>query len=160
MKRTFLILIVSGLLLTLVMGHPHFRKTVNADMRGKEITLTFTTYPFNEAHLSQVQEGFVFHCGTASLTFSADASSGPQAIPAGEYFLRARATTLDNWTLILVPAAGVENSYELDVSNGIRLECSTLTGQPLSHHLALDLNSGHGDSDGKMVLSVSYGSRT
>ena len=160
MKRTILILIVSCLLLSLVMGHPHFRKTVNADMRGKEITLKFTTYPFNEAHLSQVQEGFVFHCGTASVTLSSNATSGSQVIPAGEYYLRAQAKSLDNWTLILVPAAGAENNYDVDVSNGIRLESSTLTGQPASHHLALDLNSGHGASDGKMVLSVAYGSRT
>jgi hypothetical protein len=73
--------------------------------------------------------------------------------------LRAQAKSLDDWTLVLVPAAGTENSYNVDVSNGIRLESSTLTGLSSSHHLALDLNSGHGETDGMIILSVAYGER-
>ena len=160
MKQKILILLVAFLLVHIVVAHPHFKKTVVADMRGKAVKLEFTTYPFNEAHLSEVQKGFVFHCGTALLSITADATSGKTSVPAGEYILRAQANSLDDWTLILVPAAGVENSYEVDVSNGIRLDSSTLTGQPSSHHLSLDLNSGHGATEGKLILSVAYGERT
>jgi len=159
MNKKVLALLSACLAVSLVIAHPHFSKTVTADMKGTTITLNFTTYPYNEAHLSQVQQGFVFHCGRAKVRLTADAMSGSETIPAGDYVLRAQAESVDDWTLILVPAGQTENSYGVDLSSGIRLASSTLTDQPSVHHLALDLNSGHGDTDGKMVLSVAYGER-
>jgi hypothetical protein len=159
MKRIVFILPVAFMFLGSSLAHPHFKKSVSADMKGKAIRLEFTTYPYNEAHLSQVQSGFVFHCGRATLTTTADASCGGQTIPAGRYILRAQAKSIDDWTLVLLPAEETENSYNVDISSGIRLKSSTLTGQPSSHHLALDLNSGHGQTDGMLILSVAYGQR-
>lgn len=159
MKRISMLVLVILFLSGTVTAHPHFKKTVSADMRGKIITLNFTTYPFNEAHLSQVDEGFVFHCGRATLTLTEDVTSGALAVPAGEYLVRAVAKSLDDWTLVLVPAEEPGDSSDLDLSKVIRLESSTLTDQPISHHLALDLNSGHGETDAMMILSVSFGDR-
>jgi hypothetical protein len=160
MQKKLMFLVVAGLLGQMLVGHPHFRKAVTADMRGgKELTLKFTTYPFNEAHLSEVSKGFVFHCGRATLTTTAPASNGSSQIPAGEYAVRAEADSVDDWTFILIPVAEVGDSGDVDVSKGMRLETTTYTGQPSSHHLQLDLYSGHGDTDGKMILSLSYGGR-
>ena len=159
MQKRIMLLVVAGLLGQMLVGHPHFRKTIKADMRGKELTLQFTTYPYNEAHLSQVTDGFVFHCGRATLTTNAAATNGASQIPAGEYAVRAQANSVDDWNFILVPAADVGDGSNVDVTKGIKLETTTHTGQPSSHHLHLDLNSGHGPTDGKLVLSLSYGDR-
>ena len=159
MKRSVSLLLTALLFLGFALAHPHFKKSVSADMGGKSVTLQFTTYPYNSAHLAQVDSGFVFHCGRATLNLTADVSSGGQTIPAGDYLLRALAKSLDDWTLLLVPAGETENSYDVNVSDSIRLKSTTLTGQPSSYHLALDLNSGHGETEGMLILSVTYGER-
>jgi hypothetical protein len=35
-----------------------------------------------------------------------------------------------------------------------------MKGQHSAHHLNLDLTSGHGNTDGKLILSVAFGPRT
>ena len=149
---TACLMLISGLLI----AHPHFTKTVTAELEGAALELRYTTYPYNEDRLSAVQEGFVFHCGRATLTVEGEVSAGGRAIPAGEYAVRAQAKSLDDWTLMLIPGADAQGS---DLSNAIRLESTTSKGLPAAHHLDLDLYSGHGATEGKMILSVSFGQR-
>ena len=157
MKQRILTLVIFCVLASLLVAHPHFSKTVTGDLEGNKLTLKFTTFPYSEEHLGKVEKGFVFHCGRAALTLTGVAKSGGQPILAGEYLVRAEANSLDDWTLILVPSAGVENGYSVDVSGGIKLESATLTGLPSSHHLDLNLYSGHGPTDGKLIVSVAFG---
>jgi hypothetical protein len=140
----------------LMIAHPHFSKTVTADLQGTVLKLSSTTYPYNEERLAQVQPGFVLHCGRASLTVEGNLTSGGQAIPPGEYAVRARAKSLDDWELLLIPSGDAQN---VDLSRAIRLESTTLKGLPEVYHLDLDLYSGHGSTDGKMILAVAFGER-
>ena len=138
---------VGGILL----AHPHFQKTVKAETQSKQVEVTYNTYPYHEAHLADVKDGFVFHCGRGKLNVSGG-SVGSMA--AGTYSIRAQASSLDQWTLYLLPDGSD------DLSQGIKLETETLTGQPVAHHLSLDLSSGHDSTDGQLVLSVAFGPRT
>ena len=159
MKQNLLVLVIFGVLASLLMAHPHFSKTVSGKLEGNELTLKFMTYPYSDEHLAKVEKGFVFHCGRATLTLTGDARSGGQAISAGEYLVRAQANSVDDWTLILVPESAAENTSGADVSGGIKLETATLTGLPSSHHLDLNLYSGHGSTDGNLIVSVAFGER-
>ena len=152
-------IVVAVLLAATLIAHPHFTKTVAAKTPEGEISLSFMTYPYSDDHLAQVSEGFVFHCGRAKLTSTAALSAAGQPIPAGDYLVRAVANSVDDWTLILIPAEGMENSNSADLSKGMRLSSRTQTGLPSSHHLDVDLYSGHDETDGKLILAVSFGER-
>jgi hypothetical protein len=157
-KRT-LVLLAAIIVCGAVVAHPHFSKTVTAELSGNELKLNFTTYPYSAEHLAEVADGFVFHCGRAVLDVKGAFSSGTAAIPAGSYLVRARARSVDDWTLFLVPAAAAGAGSNVDLSKGIELDTTTLTGLPTVHHLDLDLYSGHGETDGKLILAVAFGER-
>ncbi|MGH9340565.1 MAG: hypothetical protein ACRD1R_13470 [Acidobacteriota bacterium] len=161
-KRVSFILAAAFLLAaSLLTAHPHFRKTVDASTRDMEVKVQYTTYPYNEAHLDSVEDGFIFNCGNATLSIAkGNLTAGGQALAAGNYLLRARAKNTDDWTLLLVPEAQAGDPRNPDLSNAIELQTVTLTGQPTTHHLSLDLHGGHGPTDGKLVLSLLFGPRT
>ena len=157
-KKTVLLpaaIIVCGVL----WAHPHFSKTVTAQLGDNELKLGFTTYPYNPEHLSEVVDGFIFHCGRATLDVKGNFTSGASQISTGSYLVRARARTVDDWTLFLIPSDTAGAGGSVDLSKGIELETTTLTGLPTVHHLDLDLYSGHAETDGKMILAVAFGER-
>ncbi len=139
-------------------AYPHFRKTVIARISDTEIKLEFTTYPWNPAHLSEVKEGFLFHCGNALLETSKPVKVGTMEIPAGKYQLRARAKDLSNWTFLLIPSPPDRNTPP-DMTKAIELKTRTLTGRQTNDHLSLDVSPGHGDTDGKALIVLSWGDR-
>ncbi|MBM3802828.1 MAG: hypothetical protein FJW26_11040 [Acidimicrobiia bacterium] len=153
----------ASLLLVCVTGmipaHPHFNKSVTAAVKGLELKLTYFTLPYNAKHLEGIKEGFVFHCGRAKLSISSEVSAGSAKIVAGTYLLRAKATSADRWTLVLIPEAEAGNPQSPDLSKGIALETTSLTQQSDLHHLDLNLTGGHGASDGKLLVTVAFGSR-
>ena len=139
-------------------AHPHFRKTVIATLPDLEAKLEYTTYPWNPAHLSDVKEGFLFHCGNARLELSHSAKLGSKEIASGKYQVRARAVDLDHWTLLLIPAPADRNT-PADPANAIELKTITMTGRPVYDHLSLDIAAGHGETDGKAIIVVAWGDR-
>jgi hypothetical protein len=150
-----IVLMTTGTLL----AHPHFVKTVAVSMNGFEMNVQYTTYPYNAAHLKEVSEGFVFHCGRAKLTLRGEVTSSGKRVVGGTYRLRAQAQSVDDWTLILLPETDTGNEQNPAVGKGIALETKTLVGQPSIAHLEINLISGHGPTDGKLILSVSFGPR-
>ena len=159
-KRT--VLAISLLLLCLaatMVAHPHFNKTVTAAVKGLELKLTYFTLPYNAKHLEGIKEGFVFHCGRAKLNVAGEMTVGSTKLAAGSYLLRAKAKSADEWTLVLIPEAQAGDPQNPDMSKGIALETKSFANQPELHHLDLNLTGGHGDSDGKLLVTVSFGSR-
>jgi len=59
--------------------------------------------PWNPVHLAEVKDGFVFHCGYATIELIGDAKLGDKTIPAGKYALRARAQDVNTWTFFVAP---------------------------------------------------------
>jgi len=159
MKKQLLSVVLVLLLGGLLIAHPHFSKTVTADLDGRVLKLHYTTYPYSESHLAEVTPGFVFHCGRATLNIEGAVGSAGQPIPPGEYLVRAIAKSVDDWNLVLVPASTAPTSSPIAVAQGITLPTTTTTGLPVSHHLDLDLYSGHDATDGKLIVSVSFGER-
>ena len=144
----------------LVLSHPHIRKTVGASAEGVQLKLSYFTLPYNAEHMAGVKEGFVFHCGRATLEISGAVESAGMKVSTGQYDLRAKAVTADEWTLLLIPKAPEGSGDPQDSSREIPLESRSAKGQLQAHHLNLDLISGHGDTHGKLILSVAFGPRT
>ncbi|MEW5975955.1 MAG: hypothetical protein AB1898_09145 [Acidobacteriota bacterium] len=144
----------------LVPAHPHFSKTVTAvPVKGLELKLQYVTLPYNDRHLTEAKDGFLFHLGRAKLDVMGEFTSGENKIAAGSYLLRARARTVDDWTLLLIREAEAGDPRNPDVSKAIVLDSKTYTGQAEVHHLDLDITGGHGATDGKLILQAAFGSR-
>jgi hypothetical protein len=156
MKKFGLSIALLCFLAGLILAHPHIRKTVGASAQGVQLKLSYFTLPYNAEHMADVEEGFVFHCGRATLEISGEIESSGVKVSTGQYDVRAKALTADEWTLLLIPKApdGSEGQQE------ISLESRSMKGQHPAHHLNLDLTSGHGSTDGKLILSVAFGPRT
>lgn len=161
MKKTT-VLVASLVLVCLastMVAHPHFNKSVTASVKGLELKLTYYTLPYNAKHLEGIKEGFVFHCGRAKLNVAGEITMGSTKLGTGTYLLRAKAKSADEWTLVLIPEAQAGDPQNPDVSKGIALETRSFTKQSELHHLDLNLTGGHGDTDGKLLVSVAFGSR-
>ena len=148
------------LLLTapILASHPHFRKTVSAKLPGLEVSMEYTTLPWNPVHLSEIKDGFVFHCGYATVQLTGTARLAGKEIPAGKYVLRARAKDADNWTFVLAPPPPDRNA-PVDMAGAIELPTRFLKNQSMHEHLTLDLFPGRGDTDNKALFVLSWGDR-
>lgn len=144
----------------LILSHPHIRKTVGASAQGVQLKLSYFTLPYNAEHMADVKEGFVFHCGRATLEISGEIQSAGAKVSTGQYELWAKAVTADEWTLLLIPKASKGSEGQQGPSREISLESRSMKGPHPAHHLNLDLTSGHGGTDGKLILSVAFGPRT
>ena len=159
MKKLGLSVLLLCTLAALVLSHPHIRKTVGASAEGVQLKLSYFTLPYNAEHMADVKEGFVFHCGRATLEISGAVESAGVKVSAGQYDLRAKAVTADKWTLLLIPKAPEGSGDQQGSSREISLESRSAKGRHQAHHLNLDLVSGHGGTDGKLILSVAFGPR-
>ncbi len=160
MKKLGLSIMLLCILAGLTASHPHIQKTVAASAQGLQLKLTYFTLPYNSEHLTDIKEGFVFHCGRATLEISGEIESEGVKLLAGQYLVRAKASSADEWTLLLIPETPAGSRIPHDFSQAISLKSRSLTGQSEAHHLNLDLTSGHGSTDGNLILSVAFGSRT
>jgi hypothetical protein len=61
--------------------------------------------------------------------------------------------------VVLIPEAEAGSTQNPDISKGIALETRSFTKQPELHHLELNLTGGHGPTDGKLLVTVAFGSR-
>ena len=160
MKKFGLSIALLCFLAGLILPHPHIRKTVGASAQGVQLKLSYFTLPYNAEHMADVEEGFVFHCGRATLEISGEIESSGVKVSTGQYDVRAKALTADEWTLLLIPKAPEGSEGQQEPGREISLESRSMKGQHSAHHLNLDLTSGHGSTDGKLILSVAFGPRT
>ena len=157
MKKLTLVLVFIFGLTSLITSHPHIRKNVSVSAEGIDFKLSYFTVPFNSEHLSTIKEGFVFHCGRATLDLSQKVKINKKSIKPGLYMVRAKAISNNKWTLMLVPKKQSDSDTKSD--KAVAMETHTFQEQPKSHHLNLDITSGHGKTDGHLILSVTYGSQ-
>ena len=160
MKKIALSVALLSTLAGLVLAHPHIRKTVGANAQGVQLKLSYFTLPYNAEHMADVKEGFVFHCGRATLEIDGEIEISGVKVSTGQYDLRAKAVTADEWTLMLIPKAPEGSGGQQGPSRGFPLESRSAKGGHQAHHLNLDLTSGHGATHGKLILSVAFGPRT
>ena len=148
MKKFGLSIALLCFLAGLILAHPHIRKTVGASAQGVQLKLSYFTLPYNAEHMADVEEGFVFHCGRATLEISGEIESSGVKVSTGQYDVRAKAP----YRRRMDPAAhsqGPEGSEgQQEPGREISLESRSMKGQHSAHHLNLDLTSGHGNTDG------------
>ena len=142
-----------------MIAHPHFNKTVTASVKGLELKLTYFTLPYNAKHLEGIKEGFVFHCGRAKLNVAGEMTVGKRQVGGGQLSPsrkgKVRRRVDSN------PGSGSWNwrPSETGSQQSNRARYQVFLKQSELHHLDLNLTGGHGDTDGKLLVTVSFGSR-
>lgn len=155
-KMIFLTVLVLGT--TLVLAHPHFEKKVTALLPSDvEISVAYETLPANETHTDQAEIGSIIIPRRAALLLAGDINAGSVALTAGDYTIGVVKNSANNWGMVLL-SGRLSQGDTPDLSNPIKLDSHYSTTKEGSAHLRIDIVPGHGDFEGKPVLSIAFGS--
>lgn len=142
---------------TLVTAHPHFRKTVTADLPGGvKATISYQTVPANESHAQNAQAGTFVTPRRPVLTLSGQVQAGSVTLPAGDYTIGVIKNSSGDWTLALHPGQ-LGRGDNPDMSKVIKLDSLFSNSRGTSEHLVIDITPGHGKFEGKAVLTIHFG---
>lgn len=140
-----------------LLAHPHFQKTTSAKLPGDvEVSVSFFTVPSNTAHADSTADGDFVTPGFAALETSADLTAGSVTIPKGTYTVGAVKNAADDWTMALHPGKLGFNDTP-DKSKLIKLESSYVKSPASTDHLVVDIQPGHGKTEGKAVITLGFG---
>ncbi len=155
-KLTFLAFLVLGT--TLALAHPHFNKKVTVVLPGDvEASISYGTLPANETHTDQAEVGSFMTPRRPALTLAGDIKAGSVTIPAGDYTIGVIKNSASDWGMVLLPGK-LSRGDTPDLSNMIKLDSHYSTAHGNAAHLRIDIEPGHGDFEGKAVLSIAFGS--
>jgi len=148
----FILLVASALA-----AHPHFRKTVTIELPdGLKATLSYQTTPANEARAEEAEIGaFVVPRGPR-LELSGELKAGSVTIPAGQYTIGVIKNSATDWTMGLYPGQ-IARGEAPDMSKVIKLDSMFVSSAEPAPHMVLDINPGHGKMEGRMVLTIHFG---
>jgi len=153
-------LLLLGLFLTgsaAVVDHPHFGKTVTASLPGPvELSVRYSTVPAQEVDTEGAPLGKFLNPRAPILQLSETVSSGSTEIPSGSYTIGLIKKGSGDWTLALHP--GRLRQKEVAVTPTIIL-LNTLSSRSSgrAEHLVMDFNPGTGRFEGKVVLTLHWG---
>ena len=154
MKQLLLILLTAGLVMTLVLAHPHMRKSVTAKVGDSEVTLKYVTMPINMEHIGSVGVGD-FRRG-ANLTVGADLQAGGATIAAGDYTVGCIRDSENSWTMVLAPGK-LGRGESPDMSKLIKLDSHFSTEMGSSDHVSFDISPGSGSLSGRAAVVWRFG---
>lgn len=161
MKRSLALLLVLGLVLvgaTLVVGHPHFNKSLTVKLPGgSEATITYNTVPTNEVHATRAAVGSFLTPRQPKLKLSVEVKAGSITIPAGEYVIGAIKNSDNDYTMGLYPGA-IARGASPDMSKMLKLESLYSSSEGKAEHLLIDITPGKGKFEGRAVLTLHFGS--
>ena len=140
---------------TVLVAHPHLRKSVTVKIGDIEATVSFVTSPANLEHVKKVAVG-AFSPGTARLKLSGDLTVGDLALAAGEYRVGAIKNGEDDWTLALYKGQ-LKRGETADVAKVIKLASSFSKSEGNAAHIYFDITPGHGGMEGKVTLVWHFG---
>ena len=161
MKNKGLILALAlGLILVgapLVVSHPHINKSITAKLpAGAEVTLSYNTTPANESHAKNAAAGSFLTPRRPKLKVSAEIKAGSATIPAGEYTLGVVKNSDNDFTMALYsgdpPRTGAPDASKL-----IKLDSRFDTTHGKAEHMLIDIQPGTGKMEGKLVLTLHFG---
>jgi hypothetical protein len=157
MKRTFAMLALVSLG-ALVSAHPHFNKTITADLPGGvQATITYNTTPANETRATEAPVGVFTTPRGPRLKLSADLKTGAMvSVPAGEYTIGVVKVSATDWTMALYPGT-VARGTTADPAKVIKLESIFDSKIAPADHMLIDITPGHGKFEGKAVLTLHFG---
>ncbi len=161
MKKTLTGMIALGLLLgtpAITISHPHFNKTITANLPGGvAVTIAYTTVPANEDHTKKAAVGAFLTPGRPMLKLSGDLKAGEMTIPAGDYHIGVMKKAENDWVLVLHPGQ-VPRGQTPDTEKLIKLDSMFSTAHGVAEHSLIDLTPGSGKFEGKVVLTIHFGS--
>jgi hypothetical protein len=140
--------------MSLVLAHPHYRKSVTAKLPGGEVTLQYVTVPANMDHIGSVGVGD-FRRG-ANLTVEADLQAGEATIAAGDYTVGCIRDGDKAWTMVLAPGK-LGRGESPDMSKLIKLDSHFSTEMGSVDHVSFDISPGSGSFSGRAVVVWRFG---
>ncbi len=157
MKRAFAVLSVTGLA-ALASAHPHFNKTITADLPGGvQAVITYNTTPANETRATEAPVGVFTTPRGPRLRLSADIKSGEKVtIPAGEYVIGVIKLNATDWTMALYQGALTRGATP-DPAKVIKLDSVFDAKVAPAEHMLIDITPGHGKFEGQAVLTLHFG---
>jgi len=151
---TFLVILVGA---TFVIAHPHFNKKVTAQLPGGvEASITYQTVPANEEHTRNAEVGSFVTPRSPLLTLSGELNVGSITIPAGELIIGVVKNGPEDWTLALYPGQ-IGRGQAPESSKLIKLDSMYWKTEEVIEHLTIDITPGHGQHEGKAVLTIHFG---
>ena len=157
MKRTLTTFFVMALA-AYASAHPHFNKTITADLPGGvQAVITYNTTPANETRAVDAAIGVFTTPRAPKLKLSADLKSGEKVVlAAGEYTIGVIKISATDWTMALYQGALARGTTP-DPAKVIKLESIFTEKIAPAAHMLIDVTPGHGKFEGKAVLTLHFG---
>ena len=139
-------------------AHPHFNKTLTADLPGGvQAVITYGTTPANETRATSAAVGVFTSPRNPRLKLSADLKAGEKVIAAaGEYTIGVIKNSETDWTMALYPGT-IARGAAADPTKVIKLESLFNSKIAPADHMLVDITPGHGKFEGKAVLTLHFG---
>ena len=141
-----------------VSAHPHFNKTITADLPGGvQAVITYNTTPANETRATEAAVGVFTTPRGPKLKLSADLKSGEKVVlAAGEYTIGVVKVSATDWIMALYQG-GLARGTAPDPAKVIKLESIFDEKIAPAAHMLIDITPGHGKFEGKAVLTLHFG---
>ena len=140
------------------LAHPHFNKTITVALPGgAEAKVSYNTTPANESRAESAAAGAFVTPRSPRLELSADVTAGDQTLAAGEYTIGVLKGEDGEWTMALHPGR-VGRGADPDMSKVIRLDSAYSADAGVAEHMLIDVTPGSGALEGKVVLTLHFGS--
>ena len=143
---------------TYASAHPHFNKTITADLPGGvQAVITYNTTPSNETRATSAAVGVFTTPRAPKLKLSADLKAGEKVLlAAGEYVIGVIKNSETDWTMALY-AGTLARGAAPDPTKVIKLESVFDPKIAPANHMLIDITPGHGKFEGKAVLTLHFG---
>ena len=157
MKRALAVVTLVGLG-AYASAHPHFNKTITADLPGGvQAVITYNTTPANETRATEAPVGVFTTPRAPKLKLSADLKAGDKVVlAAGEYIIGVVKVSATDWTMALYNGTLVRGSAP-DPAKVIKLDSIFDAKIAPAAHMLIDITPGHGKFEGKAVLTLHFG---
>lgn len=157
MKRALAFVALVGLG-AMASAHPHFNKTITADLPGGvQAVITYNTTPANETRATNAPVGVFTSPRNPKLKLSADLKAGEKVIAAaGEYVIGVVKNSETDWTMALYNGVLARGATP-DPTKVIKLESIFNAKIAPADHMLIDITPGHGKFEGKAVLTLHFG---
>lgn len=139
-------------------AHPHFNKTITADLPGGvQAVITYNTTPANETRAVEAPVGVFTTPRAPKLKLSADLKVGDKVVlAAGEYIIGVVKVGATDWTMALYQGTLARGAAP-DPAKVIKLESIFDPKIAPAAHMLIDITPGHGKFEGKAVLTLHFG---
>ena len=139
-------------------AHPHFNKTITADLPGGvQAVIAYNTTPANETRATEAAVGVFTTPRAPKLKLSADLKVGEKVVlAAGDYVIGVIKVSATDWTMALYQGALARGATP-DPTKVIKLDSVFDAKIAPADHMLIDITPGHGKFEGKAVLTLHFG---